>query len=128
MEKPEIIESNSDDLEVNDLDTFGFYIMNHPTSCMTGVIKIKDLSKHKNRIVNIGVIVDKIKVINTKKGEKMAFVNLSDDTGSINGVIFPKNNAMLGDINDGTITKLKVNVTERNDEIQVIIEELQKNS
>ncbi len=128
VEKPEIIESNSDDLEVNDLDTFGFYIMNHPTSCMTGVIKIKDLSKHKNRIVNIGVIVDKIKVINTKKGEKMAFVNLSDDTGSINGVIFPKNNAMLGDINDGTITKLKVNVTERNDEIQVIIEELQKNS
>ena len=126
VEKPEIIESSSEDLEVNDLDTFGFYIMNHPTSSISGVIKIKDLSKHKNRIVNIGVIVDKIKVINTKKGEKMAFLNLSDDTGSINGVVFPKNNVILNDISEGIIAKLKVNVTERNDEIQAILEEIIK--
>ena len=124
VEKPEIIETDEKEIETDDLEIFGFYIMNHPTSSLKGVVKIKDISKYKNRRVILGTIIDKIKVINTKKGEKMAFLNLSDDTGSIAGVIFPKNNTVIDLINESDIALFKATISDRNGELQAVIEEI----
>ncbi|MCD5396799.1 MAG: OB-fold nucleic acid binding domain-containing protein [Candidatus Pacebacteria bacterium] len=41
-----------------------------------------------NRLI-LGV-VDELKIINTKKGEKMAFLKISDLTDSIEVAVFPK--------------------------------------
>ena len=118
------LETDEKEIETDDLEIFGFYIMNHPTSSLKGVVKIKDISKYKNRRVILGTIIDKIKVINTKKGEKMAFLNLSDDTGSIAGVIFPKNNTVIDLINESDIALFKATISDRNGELQAVIEEI----
>ena len=43
-----------------------------------------------NKVVDNIILVDKIKEINTKKGEKMDFVSGSDETGNYYYVLFPK--------------------------------------
>ena len=75
----------------------------------------------------MGVLVDKIKVINTKKGEKMAFLDISDDTGSISAVIFPRNNDLIGKLIDGDLIVINANIGERNEELQVIINSIIEN-
>jgi len=53
--------------------------------------KIVDLSSFKNRKVIIGAIVKSVKKIKTKKGnQEMAFVNVTDYSGEIEVVVFPK--------------------------------------
>ena len=42
-----------------------------------------------NKNYNILFVIDKFKVIKTKSGNEMAFVTISDDTMTLEGVIFP---------------------------------------
>jgi DNA polymerase-3 subunit alpha len=72
----------------------------------------------------MGILVEKIKVINTKKGEKMAFIDISDDTGSASAVIFPNSNALIGTFDIDDLIVIKANIGKRNDEIQIVINEL----
>jgi DNA polymerase-3 subunit alpha len=55
------------------------------------VIKINKLvDKKENDVVVLGGTITKIRRITTKKNDNMAFVTLTDKTGSIDLVIFPK--------------------------------------
>lgn len=47
-------------------------------------------SYNKNEPVNIFGKITKLKIINTKKQEKMGFITVSDQTGSIEVTLFPK--------------------------------------
>ena len=127
--KPEIIESSIVDTPISELEVFGFYVSGHPASKFTdkSFVKIKNLDTFKNKQVKMGVLVDKIKVINTKKGEKMAFLDISDDTGSISAVIFPRNNDLIGKLIDGDLIVINANIGERNEELQVIINSIIEN-
>ena len=51
----------------------------------------------------------------------MAFITLSDDSGTIEGVIFPKNNHLLELFNVDDLISIIANVNIRNEETQVII-------
>ena len=127
--KPEIIESSIVDTPISELEVFGFYVSGHPASKFTdkSFVKIKNLDTFKNKQVKMGVLVDKIKVINTKKGEKMAFLDISDDTGSISAVIFPRNNDLIGKLIDGDLIVINANIGERNEELQVMINSIIEN-
>ena len=64
---------------------FGFYISNHPaTSYKTTInaISLENLDKYFDKLVPTIVLVENIHEITTKKGDKMAFVTCSDETGS----------------------------------------------
>lgn len=50
-------------------------------------IDISNLRVSKN--INVLFIINNIKVIKTKKNEEMAFISISDDTGNIDGTLFP---------------------------------------
>lgn len=124
--KPELELANEEDPEIAELEIFGFYVSGHPASKYNkiGIVKIKNLSNFLNRRIDIVVLVDKVKVINTKKGEKMAFVQVGDESGSCDAVIFPKNNMLIEQIEIGELYRFKASVTKRNDEIQLILEEM----
>ena len=53
----------------------------------------------------------------------MAFVQVADETGSCDAVIFPKNNIMIEKIGEG-LNHFKATIGKRNDEIQLILEDI----
>ena len=126
--KPEITKSDKVDDEVNELEVFGFYIMGHPANKIDVkyITKIKYAKNMMGKNVIVGVLVEKLKVINTKKGEKMAFLTLSDETGKIDAVIFPKNNNLLDDIHEDVLIVFIGNIQNRNDEVQLVINDIKK--
>ena len=73
--------------------------------------------------VTLGCIVEEIKPIITKNNERMAFVKLTDLTGSMEGVIFVKPFAELQHVIvvDNCVAAV-VRITERNGERSLIIE------
>lgn len=80
-------------------ESLGVYVSGHPLEHLRerfkkskfniGMVLNPESVKPKQKVV-IGGIIEEIKPITTRKGEKMAFVTLSDFTGSIETVVFPK--------------------------------------
>lgn len=126
--KPELEISSVPDSEYSELEVFGFYVSGHPASkYKTGdTAKLDALDMYMNRITSIVVLVDRIKVINTKKGEKMAFLDISDDTKAGIAVIFPRVSSLIKVIKEGELYKFKGKVGKRDQETQFIIEEASK--
>lgn len=124
--KPVVVESSKADKKYLEKDIFGFYISEHPAAKVReqGMIRIIDIKKYINKTVRFVGIVDRLKVIDTKKGEKMAFITLSDDSGTIEGVIFPKNNHLLELFNIDDLISVIASVNIRNEETQVIINDI----
>lgn len=110
-------------------ELFGFYISNHPATAYktnTNAISLENLDKYFDKLVTTIVLVENIKEITTKKGDKMAFATCSDETGSVDYTFFPKiwNNI---NIKKGGLYKMVGRVEKRYDQIQVIasgVEEL----
>jgi DNA polymerase-3 subunit alpha len=77
-------------------ELLGLYISGHPleefkdklSSKDTNIKKLADLKE--GDLVVIGGIVESIRDVMTKKNERMVFVKMTDLTGSIDTVIFPK--------------------------------------
>ena len=70
------------------------------------------------------ILVDKIKVINTKKGDKMSFITGSDETGTMDFTLFPKVYRMYEMIEKGDLLKIRGNVEKRLDQYQVIVQKI----
>lgn len=74
-------------------ETLGYYLTGHPvTECRKeldgiGVKKVSAVTVN-NSGVRVAGVVNKIKVIKTKKGGRIAFVELSDDSGKIDIAFF----------------------------------------
>ena len=51
---------------------------------------LNEISNHFSKSIDCLILVDKIKVINTKKGDKMSFITGSDETGTMDFTLFPK--------------------------------------
>lgn len=73
-------------------DVLGFYFSEHPSLSLRMKHKttpIMSLRIQEEAYRFIGM-VERIKQHRTKKGELMAFVNISDDTGNVDCVLFPR--------------------------------------
>ena len=109
-------------------EVFGFYLSQHPTTnyrkdnkyCIT----LNNVSKYLNKTVDTLILVDKIKVINTKKGDKMAFITGSDETSTMEYTLFPKVFNNYPDIERGNLLKIRGNVERRLDQIQIIVDKI----
>lgn len=104
-------------------ELFGFYISNHPATSYktnTNAISLESLDKYFDKLVTTIVLVENIKEITTKKGDKMAFVSCSDETGSVDYTFFPKiwNNI---NIKKGNLYKIVGRVEKRYNQIQIIV-------
>ena len=131
--KPEIeeyFEFSDDEVLLQEKNIFGFYLSHHPTANYykdnKDIIKVNEINKYFNRKVNLLLLVERIKTINTKKGDKMAFVTGSDETKSISITLFPKTYNKYSNLSVGDIIKVNGNVERRYNEYQVIVDTINK--
>lgn len=116
-------EFDSKFLMEKELEIFGFYISNHPVTAYKKkyeTIDLGNLSNYFDKKINIVIYVDRIKVLDTKKGEKMCFVTGSDEASSIDVVFFPK--VFNDSISVHDILYLNGKVEKRYDNYQFIVE------
>ncbi|MEI6842989.1 MAG: DNA polymerase III subunit alpha [bacterium] len=89
--------SNPTDQLLWEKELLGLYISGHPLDSFkqklatrdTDIKKIKERSKDKQTVV-FGGIIEEMKDIVTKKGDKMLFLRVADMSDSIECVVFPK--------------------------------------
>ncbi len=131
--KPDILEKEefSDDfLLLKEKEIFGFYLSQHPSQKYRinnkEVILVKDIPKYFNKTIRNLVLVDKIKTIKTKKGDAMSFVSGSDETGSMDFIMFPDTWSKYSFIERGDIIKIEGRVERRLDKYQVIVNRIRK--
>ena len=108
-------------------EIFGFYLSSHPTTMYKKdnpyCISINECNNYFNKSVDILVLVEKVKEINTKKGDKMAFITGSDETGSKELIMFPKV-YINSNVEVGNIIKIRGKVEKRFDEYQIIVDKI----
>ncbi len=109
-------------------EVFGFYLSSHPTNMFKKdnpyCIPINEIDKNFDKTIDTLLLVEKIKIIDTKKGDKMAFITGSDETGSMEFVLFPKVLKGYENIEKGNIIKIRGKVEKRLNEIQVIVDKI----
>ncbi len=118
-------------------ELLGLYISGHPLDRFRKVLDKQDINikriKEETETVKktidggkpIGGIIEEIREIMTKKNEPMAFIKIADFTGSIDAVIFPKTYVQIK--NNLAVDKCIAavcKVSERNDEVSLIIERM----
>lgn len=127
VNKPEMVmesEIPEFDLMQHELDLFGFYVSTHPASKYTKVMKQIDIASNFNKIVKTVVLVEKIKVIKTKKNKDMAFLVGSDETTSNEFILF--DNLNISEINVGDLLLIEGRVERRLDKYQIIVNQISK--
>ena len=129
--KPEIeIYSEYDDIFLlsKEKEVFGFYLSTHPTSIYRKdnplCLEVSEIDNYFNKTIDVLVLVDKVKTIQTKKGDNMAFITGSDESGSKEFILFPKIYASCDTIKIGNVLKIRGKVEKRFDEVQVIVDKI----
>ena len=127
VEKPEIIKKDEfTNLEIAKIEKeiYGFYFSYHPVSFYRNdniyAIKLSDISLYLNKQVDILLLVEKVKVINTKNNMKMAFITGSDEYSKQEVVLFPNIYNEYEDISINMIIKVRGIVERRLNTYQVI--------
>jgi len=122
------------DMLVWEKDLLGLFVSGHPldahreklTALGTTIENIKKLKE--GATVVAGGIVEDIRAILTKRGDKMAFVKLTDQTGTIELVLFPEvffAHKEFFEAPDRCI-KIKGKISERNGDKSVIVERVKE--
>ncbi len=78
-------------------ELLGIYFSSHPLDTLQEFFESKNciplreaLERKNHELVILGVMVNKIRKITTRKGEVMAFLMIEDKTGSSDAVVFPR--------------------------------------
>ncbi|WP_017756097.1 DNA polymerase III subunit alpha [Calidifontibacillus oryziterrae] len=112
-------------------EVLGFYLSSHPLEPYKDLLNrmnaqtIGALKGMVGSIVHIGALIVDERLIKTKKGEQMAFLQLSDETGEIDAVVFPNTyKKYVKSIKKGEILFINGKVEERAGQLQLIINQL----
>ncbi|NWF55550.1 MAG: DNA polymerase III subunit alpha [Syntrophaceae bacterium] len=113
-------------------ETLGFYLTGHPLSSyaptlqrFTSMDTVKVQEAADGQEVLIGGVVNSLKEINTKKGDRMAFVSLEDLNGMVEVIIFSelyKNSSLLLKSEDPIFIKGRVDAGEES--VKIIASEV----
>lgn len=129
--KPEIEdyeEYSKDELTKQEIALFGFYISNHPTSkyITSNSITSNLLDKYFDKMIEMVLYIERKKEINTKKNEKMMFLNASDSYGTVELVMFPKTYNKFFNIPIPGTYKVYGKVEKRFSKLQLVIFDIKK--
>ena len=113
-------------------ELLGLYVSGHPLEKYRDAITKKDIdikrtleSKKDGESVILAVIINEVRLVQTKNNETMAFVTIADFSGSADAVVFPRTyreNRALVDIDKCLAIKAVVN--SRNGEKGFVIERM----
>jgi len=122
------LEYEEEILREKEFTSYGFYLKNHPISKYQdkSIIKMVNIKEYFDKHIKCVVLIEKIKTIKTKKGDNMAFINASDETGEGEFILFPKAYYMLTNLQVGDIISIQGRVTKRFDEFNINIDFLNK--
>ena len=131
--KPKYVEVEAMTIDMKlqlEKQVLGLYLSDHPVTSYRslytdlGLPQIADLKKGAK--LTFGGYITAVKSIRTKKGEVMAFLEIGDESGEIEAVVFPnvyKHN--MTHLKEGNILLFSGNVENRNDKQQVIVNQLE---
>ena len=117
-------EYDSSELMIREKELFGFYLSYHPTTRYKDkyqVINLNELGKYIDKIKDVIVLVEKIKIHKDKNGNEMAFITGSDELDSIELIAFSEEYSKIKELEKGNILLVQGKVEKRNN-IQIIIE------
>jgi DNA polymerase-3 subunit alpha len=126
---PDIAELAKPELLRFEKELLGFYLTDHPLSPQLDRIANKvshgigeiTTSDVKSFVIIGGIIGTVKKIITKSSGQEMAFIRISDLTGSTEVVVFPKLYASSKKIlNPDTVVVIKGKVDERDDRISIL--------
>lgn len=113
-------------------ELLGIYVSGHPIDQFKNELKdyprsVKNaLAEERNGYpLTVGGVVEEVKTILTKKGDKMAFVTVADKDGSIESVAFPEAYKLAKDILiPGQCVILKGKLSKRNGTPSILIDKV----
>lgn len=111
-------------------ELLGVYVSGHPLKAVQDEVdkrpSIEDVKKgHKGTTVVTTGLVEAVKELLTKKGDKMAFVKIANQTDSIETVAFPEAYAANREtLEPGTCVAIKGKLNFRNDEPSILIDKV----
>jgi len=119
---------DNETMRTNEINSYGFYISNHPSSKYGNkeIVKLEDVKKYLFKNIVCYVLVEGIKNIKTKKNENMAFLVCSDETGNFDFTVFPNNIKMLQNIKINDMIKVWGSVSKRYDKYSIIVNKITK--
>jgi DNA polymerase-3 subunit alpha len=114
-------------------ELLGFYVSDHPLKSVQEAAKVlapinlSDLEEYVDRgLVSAIVMIASIKPVTTKKGDRMAIVQLEDLTGQSEAVVFAKTYARVEPhIQPDTRLMIWGKVGRRDDQVQLVIEDVE---
>ncbi len=114
-------------------ELLGIYLSSHPLEKWRKELELKGKDfktlkekRRKGKMVLAGII-DEIKVINTKKGDKMAFLSVSDFSGKIEMVVFPKTFKELeNNLRENETYAFKGEMKSRDGELSFLLDKIKK--
>ena len=126
---PELISYEDYDKEEiisNQLETFGFYLSNHPTNIYRekNDIETRNIHDYFDKNINLILLIDNIKEITTKNNDIMAFITASDEFGIVSLTMFPKIYKQFNNISKKDIIRVFGRVEKRYDKYQIIVNNL----
>jgi len=115
-------------------DLLGLYVSGHPLdeykAKLRGQGRSVRLAKERLRegmLAGVTGLIDSVRIINTKRGDKMAFVRISDYADSIEVVVFPKKfTAFEEDLTEEVCVHLEGRISKRNGDTSIILETCKK--
>ena len=109
-------------------EAFGFYLSSHIITDYrvkyNNHLKITDLDRFFNKQVDLIVYVDRLKEVNTKNNSKMLFITGSDETSTIDIVIFPTLYDEFDNVEKGDVLVINGRVEKRFDKYQVVVNKM----
>ncbi len=107
-------------------ELFGFYLGNHPSSIYKSdkIKKIVNIEKYLFQNVMVAVIIEKISQIKTKKGDDMAFISVSDETGKLDLVIFSDKINLLEKTDIGNLIFVSGKISKNQDKIRLVVSDI----
>ncbi|MFD1335216.1 DNA polymerase III subunit alpha [Oceanobacillus iheyensis] len=112
-------------------ELLGFYVSSHPLKeyrkklRSAGNITLSHAKKLVNtrKVIHAVVIVDAMKVIRTKRGDRMAFLTISDEELEIDAVLFPDLFRQISNkVEEGMLLQISGVVEDRKQRLQIVIQ------
>ena len=121
-------EFTKDELTNQELEVYGFYISNHPTSKYQGkdITKLDKIEQKFNTFIKCIVIIDSIKSIKTKKGDNMAFIKASDETSKTELIVFASAYNQLKDLKKNDLVEVQGKVSKNISDYQITVNKITK--
>lgn len=132
IEKPilKFYDNDVDDILEHEKELFGFYVTSHKTEkyklLYKNITNLDEVSNNFNKDINIIISIDRIKEINTKNNDIMAFVNGVDSTGNVNITVFPNKYDLIKEFKKNDILLINGKVEKRFNEYQIILNKVKK--